>query len=63
MWYLRGPVLKVILVVNASIFPARDTDAVSVEESLRLSCAHHLCCDSIQAATCILMNEDHCQIE
>ena len=34
-----------------------DADAVSVEESLRLPCAHYLCCDSIQAATCILMNE------
>jgi hypothetical protein len=57
VWYLRGPVLTVMLVVNASIVPARDTDAVSVEESLRLPCAHHLCCDSIQAASCILMNE------
>ena len=37
--------------------PARETAAHGAGECLRLPCACGLCCDSIQAATCLLTNE------
>ena len=37
--------------------PARATDVVGAEECLRLPGARLLCCDSIQAATCLFTNE------
>ncbi len=39
------------------LVPARDTTANGAGECLRLPCARGLCCDSIQAATCLLTNE------
>ena len=37
--------------------PARDTTTNGAGECLRLPCACGLCCDSIQAAACLLTNE------
>ena len=39
------------------LVPARATDVVGAEECLRLPGARLLCCDSIQAATCLFTNE------
>ena len=37
--------------------PARATDVVGAEECLRLPGARLLCCNSIQAATCLFTNQ------
>ena len=41
----------------SQLVPARDTDAESVAECLRLPGVRGSCCDSIHAATCLLTDE------